>query len=85
MTDTLVYTLSNETTGLDSKHDSLNAALDAVNDRVRNSDIWVIREASGGRPQIPRWVAAGRGRARIDDDMPARDRRGAVHASISHL
>jgi hypothetical protein len=74
MTDTLVYMLSNETTGRDSTYDSLNAALDAVNVDVANGDLWVVHESRRARPQAQRWVAQGRGHSRIDDDMPSSTR-----------
>ena len=38
MPATLMYVLTNETTGVDRRYDSLNGALDAVNDNVGNSD-----------------------------------------------
>ena len=75
MTDTMVYMLSNETTGLESTHDSLNAALDAVNDNVANGDRWIVQESGQSRPLRFHWVAEGRGHSRVDDDRPRRDRR----------
>ena len=75
MTGTLVYMLSNETTGLNSTHDTLHDALDAVSDNVGNGDKWIVEESAIGRPRIVRWVAEGRGRTRTDDDMPMCDRR----------
>jgi hypothetical protein len=76
MSDTLTYVLTNETTGIVSRHESLNAALDAVNLEIGNREEWMIELWSHGRPL--RWVAEGRGRSRADDDMPTRVRRGAV-------
>ena len=76
MSDTLTYMLTNETTGIVSRHESLNSALDAVNDEVAKRDEWVIELWSRGRPL--RWVAEGRGHARTDDDIPTRARRGTV-------
>ena len=70
MHDTLVYVLTNETTGIASSHDSLNGALDAVIDKVGNCDEWVIELWSRGRPL--RWVAEGRGHTRAEDDVPGR-------------
>jgi hypothetical protein len=75
MTETMVYMLSNETTGRDSTHDSLNAALDAVNDNVATGDSWIVQESAQSRPLRFHWVAEGRGHSRIDDDRPRRDRR----------
>ena len=75
MSDTLVYTLSNETTGVDSEYDSLNLALDAINYSVGNHDMWVVEECTRGRPQAVRWVAEGRGHIRSQEDTPTRDRR----------
>ncbi|TML12876.1 MAG: hypothetical protein E6G39_11020 [Actinobacteria bacterium] len=77
MPATLMYVLTNETTGVDRRYDSLNGALDAVNDNVGNSDIWVVQESTRGRPEVLRWVAEGRGHARTYHDMPTLDRRGA--------
>jgi hypothetical protein len=76
MSDTLVYTLSNETTGVDSEHDSLNQAFDAVNRSVANGDEWVVAESTRGRPRSFRWVAEGRGHVRSQEDTPAHVRRG---------
>jgi hypothetical protein len=76
MPDTLIYVLTNETTGIVSRHASLNFALDAVNDEVGNRDEWVIELWARGRPL--RWVAEGRGHTRTDDDTPTRARRGTV-------
>ncbi|HUP71677.1 MAG TPA: hypothetical protein VM282_01395 [Acidimicrobiales bacterium] len=76
MSDTLIYVLTNETTGIVSRHESLNAALDAVNDEIANRDEWVIDLWAHGRPL--RWVAEGCGHSRADDDMPTRDRRRTV-------
>jgi hypothetical protein len=75
MTDTFVYMLSNESTGLNSTHETLNDALNAVKHNVGNRDTWIVQESARGRPQILRWVAEGRGHARADDDVPMRDRR----------
>ena len=76
MPDTLIYVLTNETSGIVSRHESLNLALDAVNNEVANRDEWVIEFWAHGRPL--RWVAEGRGHSRADDDMPTRARRGTV-------
>jgi len=76
MPDTLIYVLTNETTGIASSHESLNAALDAVNDEIGHREEWVIELWSHGRPL--RWVAEGRGHTRADDDIPTRARRGTV-------
>ena len=76
MSDTLIYVLTNETTGMVSKHESLNAALDAVNDEIAHREEWVIDLWAHGRPL--RWVAEGRGHTRADDDMPTRVRRGTA-------
>ena len=78
MSDSFIYVLTNETTGITSRHESLNAALDAVNHEIANRDEWVIDLWAHGRPL--RWVAEGRGHARADDDMPTRARR----ATVSH-
>jgi hypothetical protein len=74
MTDTMVYMLHNETTGVDTSHDSLNAALDAVNDNIANDDLWIVHESSQRRPFRFHWVAEGRGHERIDEDTPRSDR-----------
>jgi hypothetical protein len=79
MSDALIYVLTNESAGNVSRHDSLNGALDAVNDEIGNCDEWVIELWSHGRPL--RWVAEGRGHSRIDDDMPTRIRRTVSHRS----
>jgi hypothetical protein len=76
MPDTVIYVLTNETSGLVSRHESLNSALDAVNVEIGNRDEWVIELWSRGRPL--RWVAEGRGHTRVDDDLPTRARRGTV-------
>ncbi|MEO5841578.1 MAG: hypothetical protein ABIQ73_04355 [Acidimicrobiales bacterium] len=76
MSDTSSYMLTNETTGLASRHESLNGALDAVIGEIGHFDEWVIELWAHGRPL--RWVAEGRGHARIDDDIPTRARRGMV-------
>ena len=76
MSDTFIYVLTNETTGMVSKHESLNAALDAVNDEIAHREEWVIDLWAHGKPL--RWVAEGRGHTRVDDDMPTRARRGTV-------
>ena len=76
MSDTLMYVLTNGTTGHASRHESLNAALDAVNDEIGNCQEWMIELWMHGRPL--RWVAEGRGHARSDEDMPTRARRGTV-------
>ena len=76
MSETLTYVLTNETTGAVSRHESLNAALDAVNDEIGSREDWMIELWTHGRPL--RWVAEGRGHSRADDDVPTRARRGAV-------
>jgi hypothetical protein len=76
MSDTSIYVLTNETTGLASRHESLNGALDAVNDGIGSRDEWMIELWAHGRPL--RWVAEGRGHSRNDDDIPTRVRRGTV-------
>ena len=76
MPDTLIYVLTNETRGIVSRHESLNSALDAVNEEVANREEWVIELWSHGRPL--RWVAEGLGHTRADDDIPTRARRGTV-------
>ena len=76
MSDTLTYVLNNETTGAISRHESLNAALDAVNDEIGHREDWMIELWTHGRPL--RWVAEGRGRCRADDDVPTRARRAMV-------
>ena len=76
MQDTLLYVLTNETTGIASSHESLNGALDAINEEIGHGDEWVIEFWAHGRPL--RWVAEGRGHKRTDDDIPTRARRGTV-------
>ena len=76
MSDTLTYVLTNESTGAVSRHESLNAALDAVNIEIGHREDWMIELWAHGRPL--RWVAEGRGHARADDDVPTRARRRAV-------
>ena len=76
MRDSLVYVLTNGTTGIVSRHDSLNGALDAVIDEIGPRDEWVIELWAHGRPL--RWVAEGRGRARADEDAPTHAGRGTV-------
>ena len=58
MIDTMVYMLRNETTGFDSTHDSLNEAIDAVNDNVANGDMWIVQQSRQTRsiqysPEMP--------------------------------
>ena len=52
MSDTFIYVLTNETTGMVSKHESLNAALDAVNDEIAHREEWVI-DLTGGKKSGP--------------------------------
>jgi hypothetical protein len=78
MIDTMVYMLRNETTGFDSTHDSLNEALDAVNDNVANGDMWIVQQSRQTRPLRFHWVAEGRGHARFDQDVPPLNRRTAA-------
>jgi hypothetical protein len=77
MPATLVYMLRNKTNGIDTSHDSLNSALDAINDNVGNSDVWIVEESPQGQPTMRRFVCGGRGHTRAYDGTPPRDRRGA--------
>jgi len=54
------YVLCNVTTGTDSEYETLDAALDAVDSTVCESEHWDIHEFLSG--SVARWVAGGHGR-----------------------
>jgi hypothetical protein len=59
MTDNTFYILCNDTTGSDSKHETLEAALDAVNEKIGPCDEWFVHELTRG--SIAHWITGGNG------------------------
>ena len=61
MTNTTFYILCNAAAGLASKHETLDEALDAVNEKVGDNDDWVVHELNSQRFGVIR-VKEGHGR-----------------------
>ena len=57
------YMLSNDATGTERRFDSLDAALDAVDQTVGDREHWEIHEFLSD--SIARWVTDGRGRTAL--------------------
>jgi hypothetical protein len=55
------YVLSNDATGTESRYDTLDAALDAVEETVGAREHWEIHEFLSD--SIARWITDGRGRS----------------------
>ena len=54
------YVLCNVTAGTDSEHETLDAALDAVDRTVDEHDQWDVHEFLSG--SVARWITGGFGR-----------------------
>ena len=63
MTNHPFYVLCNVTTGADSEHETVDAALDAVDRTVFDEEQWDIHEFLSG--SVARWVVGGRGRTTL--------------------
>ena len=61
MTDNTFYILCNAAAGMASKHETLDEALDAVNEKVGDNDDWVVHELNSQRFGVIR-VKEGHGR-----------------------
>ena len=59
MANRLFYLLCNVTGGIDSEHETLDAALDAVDRTVDENDQWDIHEFLSG--SVARWIMGGYG------------------------
>jgi hypothetical protein len=70
MPDTLVYVLSNETTGIDGGHDS-SSALDAIN-RAWNTATGRSRNRRAANPRVLRLIWRGRGPGRDYHEVTTR-------------
>jgi hypothetical protein len=63
MTNQPFYVLCNVTTGTNSEHGTVDAALDAVDRTVREHEEWDIHEFLSG--SVARWVVGGHGRTTL--------------------
>ena len=59
MANRLFYVLCNVTGGIESEHETLDAALDAVDRTVDENDQWDIHEFLSG--SVARWIIGGYG------------------------
>src|SRR5438477_11408904 len=69
---TSLYVLRNEATATAFRHDSLDDALDALNDEIGELDLWVLFELDRIRVAARR-VAEGRGHIKRPRGRTARD------------
>ncbi|MEO8697492.1 MAG: hypothetical protein ABI658_28590 [Acidimicrobiales bacterium] len=63
MTTHPFYLLCNVTTGTESEYETVDAALDAVDRKVRDQEHWDIHEFLSG--SVARWVVGGHGRTTL--------------------
>ena len=63
--DASIYVLRNKATTTAFRHETLDAALDALNDQVGETDRWVLFEIDRRRIGAGRRVAEGRGPVKL--------------------